>query len=80
MYSKYVNAHVRRAATRLCQNINTIIEMEKSLRSRRSLVGSVAYEKKAKVRAPGQTSKYNTKSISSVISSQLISGKYSECK
>ena len=35
---------------------------------------------KARVRAPGQTSKQNTKSISSTISSQQISGKNSESK
>ena len=34
---------------------------------------------KASVRAPGQTSKQNTKSICSAISSQRISGKISEC-
>ena len=35
---------------------------------------------KARDRAPGQTSKQNTKSISSAISSQQISGKTSESK
>ena len=35
---------------------------------------------KARVRVPGQTSKRNTKSISSTISSQHISGKNSESK
>ena len=35
---------------------------------------------KARVRAPGQTSKQNTKSISSAISSQQIIGKHSESK
>ena len=36
--------------------------------------------RKAKVRAPGQTPKQNTKSISLVISYQQISGKNSESK
>ena len=45
------------------------------------LVGSVlAFRLKARVRVPGQTSKRNTKSISSAISSQQISGKNSESK
>ena len=35
---------------------------------------------KARVRVSGQTSKRNTKSISSAISSQQISGKNFECK
>ena len=49
---------------------------------RRGLVGSVlAYiRRKARVRVPGQTLKRNTKSISSAISSQQISGKNSESK
>ena len=36
--------------------------------------------RKARVRAPGQTPKQNTKSISLAISSQQISGKNSESK
>ena len=36
--------------------------------------------RKARVRAPGQTSKRNTKSISAAISSKQISGKNSESK
>ena len=36
--------------------------------------------RKARVRVPGLTSKRNTKSISSAISSQQISGKNSECQ
>ena len=43
--------------------------------SRRSLVVCWLIRRKATVRAPGQTSKRNTKSISSAISSQQISGK-----
>ena len=46
------------------------------VRSRRGLVGSVL----ARVRVPGQISKRNTKSISSAISSQQISGKNAESK
>ena len=37
-------------------------------------------DEKPEIRAPGQTSKQNTKSISSAIISQLISGKSSESK
>ena len=50
--------------------------------SRRSLVGSVCrlIRLKARIRAPGQTSKQNTKSISSEISSQQIAGKNYESK
>ena len=44
--------------------------------SRRGLIG----RRKAMVRVPGQTSKRNTKSISTSISSQQISGKNSESK
>ena len=44
------------------------------------LVGSRHIRRKARVRVPGQTSKRNTKNISSAISSQQISGKNSESK
>ena len=49
--------------------------------NRRGLEGSVwLIRRKARVRDPGQSSKQNTKSISSAISSQQISGKNSENK
>ena len=49
------------------------------LGSRRGLVGRLI-RRKSRVQVPGQTSKRNTKSISSAISSQQISGKNSESK
>ena len=53
-----------------------IDQTTRSPQSSRQCVGLLAC--KARVRAPGQTSKQNTKSISSAISSQQISGNYSQ--
>ena len=54
--------------------------LKRSVYNRKSPWSSRFIGRKARVRAPGQTSKQNTKYISSAISSQQISGKNSESK
>ena len=58
--------------------INNIIRVVKYEHDDKYLLDEWLIRRKARVHVPGQTSKRNTKSISSAISSQHISGKNSE--